>query len=93
MLRLKSNTGPAQLDLHTAMTCWDRRMGEMYRKGTGDVDYCADRVEEMGQGTEASSSPGPVIGVNVQVSCQSYLGLGAHIRSLSVRRVDLSKMR
>lgn len=66
MLRLKSNTGPAQLELHTAMKCWDFRMADMYRKGRGDLDSCADEVERMGQGS--SSSVGPVVGVNVQVS-------------------------
>jgi len=47
------------------MKCWDARMAEMYRKGMGDVDACADEVERMGVG--AGCSTGPVLGVNVQV--------------------------
>lgn len=72
MLRLKSNAGPAQLELYAAMKCWDARMAELCRKGMGDLNACADEVERMGVG--ASCSSGPVVGVNVQVQYFSVCG-------------------
>jgi DNA ligase-4 len=66
MLRLKSNAGPAQLELHQAMRCWDVRMAKLYSTGKGDLDWCADTVEAMRDGTIATINNGPVVGVNVQ---------------------------
>jgi len=84
MLRL-GPTGPAQLDLYAAIKCWDGRMAEMYWKGRGDVDHCADIVE-MGQG--AATSPGPVVGVNVQVRSGSTQ---ANDRSRNAKKADQSR--
>ena len=67
MLRLKSNGGPAQLELHQAMRCWDLKMPKIYSTGKGDLDWCADTVEAMSNGQAAEISRGPVVGVIVQV--------------------------
>ena len=69
MLRLKSTAGPAQLMLYDAMKCWDRRMAEMYVGGKGSLDWCADMVDTIRDGFNIQ--PGPMVGVNVQVSSQS----------------------
>jgi DNA ligase-4 len=79
MLRLKSNAGPAQLDLYQAMKCWDPRMLDLYTGGKGDVDWCADAVEGSTSVMKGVKMPsGPVVGVNVQVcpSCSVYGGPG-----------------
>lgn len=68
MLRLKSNTGPAQLELAQAMKCWGHRMAKLYFDGKGDLDWCADAVEDMKTKTGIRRiSAGPQVGVNVQV--------------------------
>jgi len=67
MLRLKSNAGPAHLELHQAMRCWDLKMPKLYSTGKGDLDWCANTVEAMSNGHAAEISHGPVVGVNVQV--------------------------
>lgn len=74
MLRIKSTAGPRQLDLLPAMRAWDGKMAELYRGGKGSLDFCADTVEVLGGGPggvcKGSSVPaGPIVGVNVQVSC------------------------
>lgn len=69
MLRLKSNTGPAQLELHEAMRCWDPRMCKLYYDGKGDLDWCANTVEDISTSLGVKRvPPGPLVGVNVQVS-------------------------
>jgi DNA ligase-4 len=69
MLRLKSNAGPAQLELYQAMRCWDVRMAKLYSTGKGDLDWCAHAVECMQEGvTNLEIIRGPIVGVNVQVS-------------------------
>ena len=67
MLRLKTTSGPAQLEMSLAMRCWHPQMYKLYMSGLGDLDACAEAVEKMSTGF-ASSSRGPVVGVNVQVS-------------------------
>lgn len=69
MLRLKSNAGPAQLELYQAMQCWGGQMVKLYYAGQGDLDWCVDAVEEMrtSLGTKRFL-PGPRVGVNVQAS-------------------------
>jgi DNA ligase-4 len=79
MLRLKSNAGPAQLELHQAMRCWDPRMSKLYSTGKGDLDWCADTVDAMGAGDITTINTGPVVGVNVQASRQQS---GRHLVSL-----------
>lgn len=72
MLRLKSNTGPVQLELHEAMRCWDSKMGKLYYGGKGDLDWCADTVEEINLSLGVKRIPsGPIVGVNVQVRSTS----------------------
>lgn len=72
MLRLKSNAGPAQLELYEAMKCWDPKMGKLYYGGKGDLDWCADAVEEINMSLGLKRvPPGPVVGVNVQV-CPAF---------------------
>ena len=74
MLRLKSNAGPAQLELHQAMRCWDGRMARLYSTGKGDLDWCADTVENIQDGTAIPEMHnGPRVGVNVQVSLDAYM--------------------
>jgi DNA ligase-4 len=73
LLRLKSNAGPAQLELMDAMRVWDPRMRELYISGVGRIDRCADLVETFGarEGTAAGARSGaglgPSIGVNIPV--------------------------
>lgn len=53
---------PAQLGLSAAMQAWDPAMASLYRGGKGCLDWCADTAERR-----SYVSPGPVVGVNVQV--------------------------
>jgi len=66
MLRCKITSAPEQLSVMSAMHAWDPAMARMYRDGKGCLDYCADMVERVRHG--ACLPPGPVVGVNVQVS-------------------------
>jgi DNA ligase-4 len=69
MLRLKSNLGPAQLELYEAMKCLNPKMLELYSNGKGDIDWCADAIEAISTITPRMQMPcGPIVGVNVQVS-------------------------
>lgn len=65
-------------------------MAELYWKGVGDVDRCAEEVEKMGQG--AHSSSGPVVGVNIQVSLYQKVADQTDTRYQNARRAALSKM-
>lgn len=81
MLRLKSNAGPAQLELRAALQVWDRQMAGLYYGGVGDLDRCAEMVDVLGGGpgradegstsgtgaTSAGLDFGPVMGVNIPV--------------------------
>lgn len=76
MLRLKTTTGPAQLELAAAMHVWDRQMPELYFGGVGDLDKCANIVEACGGGPGGPAegevmlrvpAGGPVVGVNIPV--------------------------
>jgi hypothetical protein len=42
-------------------------MAKLYSSGKGNLDWCADTVEDMGEG-HANVPVGPVVGVNVQVN-------------------------
>jgi DNA ligase-4 len=90
MLRLKSNAGPAQLELYAAMRCWDSRMGKLYSTGKGDMDWCADTINDMRDGEVAGIGHGPIVGVNVQVRLDSSQNVDN--RSLNVGKVDHAKM-
>jgi DNA ligase-4 len=90
MLRLKSNAGPAQLELYAAMRCWDSRMGKLYSTGKGDLDWCADTIDSMQDGQMAGIGHGPIVGVNVQVRLDSSQNVDT--RSLNVGKVDHAKM-
>ena len=70
MLRLRSTAGPPQLDLHSAMECWDPNMAELYMGGTGNIDWCVNVAEKLSNEVAehgAGLPDGPVVGVNVQV--------------------------
>nr|XP_019009197.1 uncharacterized protein I206_05844 [Kwoniella pini CBS 10737]OCF47978.1 hypothetical protein I206_05844 [Kwoniella pini CBS 10737] len=68
MLRLKSNTGPEQLTLRDAMICWDKRMWDFYTGGTGNIDVCADMIENLDKtNLEGIVMTGPKLGTNVKV--------------------------
>ena len=72
MLRMKTRTAPAHLEIITAMRCRDRRMAEMYLDGKGDIEWCADVLESIntehpGQSSTGGIPKGPVVSVNVQV--------------------------
>lgn len=90
MLRLKSNTGPAQLELYAAMRCWDSRMGKLYSTGKGDLDWCADTIDGMQDGQMAGIGHGPMVGVNVQVGHGGRQDID--IRFLNVGKVDRAMM-
>ena len=90
MLRLKSNAGPAQLELYAAMRCWDPRMGKLYSTGKGDLDWCADTIDSMQDGQMAGIGHGPIVGVNVQVRLDSSQNVDN--RSLNVGKVDHAMM-
>lgn len=70
LLRLKSNAGPAQLELMDAMRVWDPRMRELYVSGVGRIDRCADLVETFGarEGAAAGVRSGPGLGPSVGVT-------------------------
>ncbi|OCF46055.1 hypothetical protein I317_00143 [Kwoniella heveanensis CBS 569] len=70
MLRMRSTAGPDQLALRDAMLCWDKRMWELYAGGRGDLDGCANLVEDLSENGHDFKRPieaGPVVGVNVKV--------------------------
>ncbi|WWD20194.1 hypothetical protein CI109_104670 [Kwoniella shandongensis] len=67
MLRLKSTAGPEQLTLRDAMMGCDKKMWDLYVGGRGDLDTCADLVEELDRGGSGLISCEPVIGVNVKI--------------------------
>lgn len=71
LLRTKIAQAPQQLKLHRAMHCWDTTMARLYRDGKGSVDWCADAAEAI-RASPANTlipvEPGPVVGMNVQVS-------------------------
>ncbi|WWC73544.1 uncharacterized protein I206_107516 [Kwoniella pini CBS 10737] len=68
MLRLKSNTGPEQLTLRDAMICWDKRMWDFYTGGTGNIDVCADMIENLDKtNLEGIVMTGPKLGTNVKI--------------------------
>jgi DNA ligase-4 len=90
MLRLKSNAGPAQLELYQAMRCWDPRMGKLYSTGKGDLDWCADTMDGTRDGGVAGISHGPIVGVNVQVGHLSREVVD--VRFLNVGKVDHATM-
>ena len=91
MLRLKSNAGPAQLELYAAMKCWDPRMGKLYSTGKGDLDWCADTIDGMLDGQVAEIGHGPIVGLNVQVRFDR--NEIAESRSQNVGKVDHAMMR
>ena len=66
MLRLTTAHAPEQLVLLKALGIWDERAYELYKGGKGDVDWCCDMVDAMGDLEEVISA-GSVLGVNVQV--------------------------
>jgi DNA ligase-4 len=70
LLRLKSNAGPAQLELMDAMRVWDPRMPELYVSGVGRIDRCADLVETFGarEGPAAGLGSGPGLGPSIGVT-------------------------
>lgn len=79
MLRLKSNTGPAQLELYQAMRCWHPKMLEMYNDGKGDIDWCADAIDMFSTDDKRIKMPcGPLVGVNVQVRGPVVMDLSPH---------------
>jgi hypothetical protein len=90
MLRLKSNAGPAQLELYAAMRCWDPRMGKLYSTGKGDLDWCADTIADLRDGEVAGIGHGPIVGVNVQVRFGSSQNVD--IRFQNAGKVDHAKM-
>jgi DNA ligase-4 len=90
MLRLKSNAGPAQLELYAAMRCWDSRMGKLYSTGKGDIDWCADIIDSMQDDQMAGIGHGPIVGVNVQVGHLSREVVD--VRFLNVGKVDHATM-
>jgi len=90
MLRLKSNAGPAQLELYSAMRCWDPRMGKLYSTGQGDLDWCADTIDGMLDGQVAEIGHGPIVGLNVQVRFDR--NEIAESRSQNVGKVDHAMM-
>lgn len=62
-LRTTVTASPAYLTLPAAMKVWDPRMVRAYRAGLGCLDACADAAET------GEVHCGPVLGVNVDVSC------------------------
>jgi hypothetical protein len=90
MLRLKSNAGPAQLELCQAMRSWDPRMGKLYSMGKGDLDWCADTIADMRDGEAAGIGHGPIVGVNVQVRLGGRQDVD--IRFQNVGKVDHATM-
>ncbi|ODO06886.1 hypothetical protein I350_04246 [Cryptococcus amylolentus CBS 6273] len=66
-LRIKSNTRPKQLTMRGAMMGWDPRMWTYYKGGRGNMDVCADLVEELAA-TNASVAAEPQVGVNVEIT-------------------------
>jgi DNA ligase-4 len=72
------------------MRCWEPRMGKLYSTGKGDLDWCADTIDDIQDGQMAGLGQGPIVGVNVQV------GFGVNeivdIRFLNVGKVDHAMM-
>ena len=71
LLAVKTTAAPPQLDLLTALECWEERLPSIFKGGQGDLDRCLDLVESLSPdgGSETSFLPaGPVLGVNVHVS-------------------------
>ncbi|KAK4687112.1 hypothetical protein P7C73_g2995, partial [Tremellales sp. Uapishka_1] len=67
LLRMKSNTGPPELNLHDAVNCWDERLWGMYTCGSGDLDWCFGVITSLGREKARRVEGGPVLGVNVQI--------------------------
>lgn len=44
-------------------------MAKLYSTGKGDLDWCADAVDDMRDVKSFNLGFGPMLGVNVQVSC------------------------
>lgn len=82
MLAIPSTAGPKQLELLQAMRAWDGKMAELYRGGKGSIDWCADKVEQLGGGpggqcrVDDNLSAGPIVGVNVTVSSKIHVYSG-----------------
>lgn len=67
LLRIKTKNSPCQLSLKDAMMCWDKRMWDLYNGGYGNLDLCADLLEQNPL-MDPSKNHGPIVGVNVAVS-------------------------
>ncbi|KAL0249990.1 hypothetical protein I308_103293 [Cryptococcus tetragattii IND107] len=66
LLRIKTKNSPCQLSLKDAMMCWDKRMWDLYNGGYGNLDLCADLLEQNPL-MDPSKNHGPIVGVNVAI--------------------------
>ncbi|KIR78547.1 hypothetical protein I306_04475 [Cryptococcus gattii EJB2] len=72
LLRIKTKNSPCQLSLKDAMKCWDKRMWDLYNGGYGNLDLCADLLEQNPL-MDPSKNHGPIVGVNVAVSSGFFM--------------------
>jgi hypothetical protein len=65
-------------------------MGKLYSTGKGDLDWCADTIDDTRDGGVAGISHGPIVGVNVQVGHGGRQVVDN--RFLNVGKVDHARM-